>query len=180
MNTKYKILGTRYKLRYKSGFTLAELMIVIGVMAIVASLGAAALYSGHRDQATLNNQAQIITQYLNNASAEARSQDGGYQWWLRFDNPTGGSNDVMSLCYGTSYTASSTSCAAEGVGAAESQRYALNNNVQFTDPASGASKNIVFAKATGLPTAAVSVVIALVNGSGSKTITINTNGRIDN
>ncbi len=179
MNTKYKIPDTRYKLRYKPGFALAELIVVVGVVAVIASMGAISLYNTNRDLTVLNDQAQIIAQQLSNASAKAKSQEGGYQWWMRFDNPTGGANDIMYLCYGTSYTANNTSCATEGVGSAESQRYTLSNIVQFTDPASGASKNIVFAKATGLPTNTVSVVITLVSGLASRTVTMNTNGRID-
>ena len=162
----------------RKGFTLIELMIVLGVIVILSIISARRLI-GSGAKSTLNNQTQITVKQLNNAAAKAISQDGGYQWWMRFDNPVGGANDVMYLCYGTSYTAPSTSCAAEGVGAAESQRYVLNNKVQFTDPASGTSKNIVFNKATGLPTATVNVTLGLVSVSDSNTITVNINGRID-
>ena len=161
-----------------TGFTLIELMIVLGVIVILSIISARSLI-GSGAKSTLNNQTQITVKQLNNAAAKAISQDGGYQWWMRFDNPVGGANDVMYLCYGTSYTAPSTSCATEGVGAAESQRYTLNNRVQFTDPVSGTSKNVVFNKATGLPTATVNVTLGLVSVSGSNTITVNTNGRID-
>ncbi len=166
-------------IRHKYGFTIAELMIVVAVISIIASIGVVS-YNSNRDQAILSDQVQIITQQLSNASAESKSQDGGYQWWMRFDNPPGGANDIAYLCYGTSYTAPNTSCATEGVGAAESQRFALNRSVQFTDPASGTYKDIVFNKATGLPASAVSIIISLVNGSGTRTITVNADGRIDN
>src|SRR3989338_8935826 len=130
----------------KKGVTLLEIIIVVGVIA-ATSIGVAALYNGNKNQTILNGQAQIITQQLNNASAAARSQDGGYQWWMHFDNPAGNGSNTTSLCYGTSYTSSGVSCAAEGVGAAESQRYVLNDNVKFIDPTSGTSKDIVFQKA---------------------------------
>jgi prepilin-type N-terminal cleavage/methylation domain-containing protein len=161
-----------------SGFTIVELMTVVSVIAIIASMSIVS-YNGNRDQAILSDQAQIITQQLHNASAESKSQEGGYQWWMRFDNPTGGANGVAYLCYGNSYTAPNTSCATEGVGAAESQRFVLSNSVKFTDPAVGTYKDIVFNKATGLPKLAVSVIMTLVNGSDTRTIAVSADGRID-
>ena len=159
----------------KQGFSLAELIVVIGFMVVLITMGALN-YFGERGRRELDSAVEIIVREINSVAAKAKSQESGYEWWLIFQNPSGSGNDYYIICYGT-YSGLGGSCVTSG--GSEAKRVNLDNTLEFTDPVSGVYKNIVFEKATGLPTATASVVINSTSGTWSKTITVNANGRID-
>jgi len=161
-------------MRKESGFTLVELILVVAVIAAVTTIGLVN-YFGARNSQRLGLAADVLVRELSLTMERSRAQEGSYQWWVHFDNPVGDGNDLYVVCYGT-YTASGANCAAEG--GTESKRTSLGAGLEFTDPASGVSKDVVFNKATGLPTGTATVIINSTAGAGSKTITINTNGSI--
>jgi len=156
------------------GFTLVELIITMAVMAILVSIGFSD-YFKERNKRNLELTAEIVVRELNLTMSRSSAQEDGYQWWLHFSNPTGAENDFYSVCYGV-YSSSGVSCAAEG--GVESKRYPIGGRLEFTDPVENSSKDIVFLKASGLPTATVQVTINSTLGAGSRTITVNSNGSV--
>src|SRR3989344_3506635 len=100
----------------KKGFTLVELMIVVGFIAILTTIGVPN-YLSLRDKKRLEVATQLVVGELNYTMERSRSQEDGNsdsngdQWWVHLDNPALG--DFYAVCYGT-YTASGASCALEG------------------------------------------------------------------
>lgn len=158
-----------------SGFTLIELIIVVGIIGVVTTIGMAN-YFGERSKRRLELATEILVRELDLTAARSRAQEGSYQWWVHFDNPAGSGNDFYVVCYGV-YAGSGADCIADG--GSESKRIMLGVELEFTEPVTGTTKDVTFNKATGLPTAATIVTINSVVGSGSKTITINPNGSIE-
>lgn len=144
-----------------------ELLIVIGIMSILAAIGFAS-YAGFKNRQTVETDAEKIMAILRETMELGRSQADGNQWGLHLDNPTGNGNDFYEIWKGSSYASGTVT-----------QRINLSGNSRFNDPAEGVNKNIIFQKATGLPTASSSVVIESLSGGGSATINIDSTGRVD-
>ena len=156
------------------GFTLIELIIVIGIMAILATVGIAN-YLAQRNKNRLELTGSILVRELNLTMERSRAQEDGYQWWIHFNNPVGSANDFYVTCFGA-YVSSGANCVADG--GTESKRTNLSAGLEFS-PGSPAIQDVVFAKATGLPTGTTTIIINSIGGTGSKTVTVNANGRID-
>ncbi len=165
------------KRKSASGFTLIELMIVVGIISIVATISMAD-YFNTRSARRLESATEILVRELQLTMVRSRSQENNQQWWVLASNPVGSGNDLYYVCHGSSYSGPGATCALTG--GAELTRTNLGANLDFSDPASGLNKDIVFARATGLPTATVPVTITirLSAGASAKTITVNPNGSI--
>jgi hypothetical protein len=87
---------------------------------------------------------------------------------MHFENPVGADNDFYQVWRGASY-ASGTIIS----------RFPLEKTISYTNPASGSSKDVIFAKATGLPTASSTIGLQTASGGNTATITIDSSGRID-
>ncbi|HEY4497004.1 MAG TPA: prepilin-type N-terminal cleavage/methylation domain-containing protein [Candidatus Paceibacterota bacterium] len=149
------------------GLSLVELLVTIGILAIIGSIA----YSGFfvsKDTKTLESFTKRIVADLRSASSRAVAQEESDAWGIHFENPTGEDNDFYWLWHGNDY-ATGTSIS----------RTSLPQSIRFTDPASGTSKDIVFAKLTGLPDSTADISIESISMGDSRIITINANGRID-
>lgn len=147
-------------------FTLIELLIVIAIMTILATVGSFSLFN-FRAQNILNLSANEIISLLRNAQNRSITQENGDRWGVRLENPSG-QDDFYALFQGAIYSPANTVLRAN-----------LRPAVQFNDPSSGASKDIVFNPISGLPTVSTTVIISLKsNSSDTRTIIINANGRI--
>lgn len=159
------------------GFTLIELIVVVGIMAILATVGTVN-YLAQRNKNRLELTGNILVRELNLTMERSRAQENGYQWWIHFNNPAGSANDFYTVCYGT-YVSSGADCVADGGGSgAQSKRTNLSAGLEFS-PGSPATQDVVFSKATGLPTGTTTIIINSISGTGSQTVTVNANGRID-
>jgi prepilin-type N-terminal cleavage/methylation domain-containing protein len=157
-----------------AGFTLVELIIVMGIMAILVSIGSSN-YFRERNKRHLELTAEVLVREINFTMSRSRAQEGGYQWWIHFGNPTGASNDFYTVCFGA-YTTPGANCLGEG--GIEAKIVVLGGSLEFADPVSGTSKDVIFSKATGLPTTTTQVTINSIVGAGSRPITVNSNGSI--
>ncbi len=162
-------IGYNGRMERRSGFTLIELMIVLGIIVIISVVTAVSLFSV-RNTRDLTNTANEIGTLLREAQSRAVNQDGGASWGVRMDNTTAGA-PFYALFSGTYSTNSRT-----GV-------YPLPPDVQFDSSTvpSGGALEITFTELTGIPSAATSVVLDLMtNGapSASTTISVNTAGLI--
>ena len=160
---KWLTPSTSYGRRSLMGFTVIELLIVLGIMTIITS-GTFFLYSGFLENRYLIDEANKIASVLLNAQVRAASGENNQNWGLHFVN-----NDISpnyQLFYGSSFAS----------GTVVSTVY-LSSRLQFSDPALGFTKDIIFIQTTGKPIAADSVTIQLVSKTESaKTISVNSLG----
>lgn len=116
------------------GFTLLELLIVVGITTILAGVGVSSYINQQRVK-LLDTAAQEIVGYLHYTQQKSIAQEGGNQWGIHFENSTSG-NDFYALYTGTSYTSSAET------------RY-LPKGIEFATPASNETIDITFYKLIG-------------------------------
>lgn len=156
----------------REGFSLVELLVVIGIVAIISTIGVNS-FLNFKQSKTLDVEVDTVVAEIRGVMSRARAQQDGLQWWIHFQNTSGAANDFYTICSGA-YTTSGTKCDEEG-GTRFSIR-TLPAGIIFLDPVEGASKDVVFAKATGLPTEDKTIAISF-NQFG-KTIEVNSNGNV--
>ena len=149
------------------GFTLVELLVTMAIVAILAAVSFSN-YAGFKNKQSIEAEVPKLTAVVREAMELSKSQADGDQWGVHFANPTGTSNDFYEIWKGSSYASSSVT-----------KKINLSANVGFTNPADGATKDVIFAKATGLPAASATVVIQSLSGGGTGTIDIDSSGRVD-
>jgi len=157
--TKYKLQNTRYNFfrKAKKGFTMLELLIVIGITATL-SVVSVGFYINQQKAKLLELTAQEIASYLKYTQQKSVSQEQGLQWGVHFDNPTSGS-DFYALYTGTTYSSPIET------------KY-LPAGIIFTTPATGNSANISFNKLTGTNYSGTSQSLVIQSTSNSATTTI--------
>ena len=131
---KFPRISTYFKSK-PFGFTLLELLIVIGITATLSVVGIG-FYVNQQKSKLLENTALEIANYLRYAQQKSIAQEQGQQWGVHFENPTSG-NDFYALYTGTTYTTPIET------------KY-LPTGIVFITPAEGASIDISFNKLTGL------------------------------
>lgn len=148
------------------GITMIELVVVMGIFAILA-VSVRFFPIDLFYAKSLDDDATKIAFALRGAHDRAVAQEGASAWGVHFVNgPSGG--DYYQVFEGDSFAA--------GVVA---ERVNLNETVQFLTPPSSSSSDVLFAKMTGLPSGASSLIISLVSKpSATKTISILSNGQI--
>lgn len=152
----------------RAGFTLAELVIVIGITGIIAVAAYVALPYGLRSANTLDIAANELADRLRDAQVKASAQEEGSKWGLHLD-AVNGAADTYIVFYGNDY-----------VGGTLAITVTLPVIVQFSDPAQGGTKDIIFSKITGYPDAAATIILSLVNDPATvRTITISRVGVIN-
>ncbi|KKR55666.1 MAG: hypothetical protein UT92_C0001G0009 [Candidatus Curtissbacteria bacterium GW2011_GWA1_40_24] len=147
-------------------FTLIELLIVIGITVVLATISFLNIFN-FRGQNDLDLTVKEIVVVLRNAQDRSISQESGSRWGVHFENPVsaGGFYDLFS---GIDYSTSSLV-----------SRSTLRSNLQFSDPAGGNSKDIIFSPVSGLPGGSSTIIIFTKNNpSVSSTIIVNSNGQI--
>lgn len=149
-----------------AGFTLIEVIISLGIIGILAS-GFTLGLSNFLNSRTLTDAANGIAATLRNAEVRAASGENNSSWGVRFVN-NAVNPDYYQLFYGPSFAS----------GTLVSKTY-IPSRVQLSNPASGATLDIIFAQTTGLPNAAASVTIQLIsNPSSLLAVSVNSLGAI--
>ena len=154
-------------LKNNGGFSLAELLVAIAIMAILATISFSN-YAGFRNKHSVEAEIAKLTAIIREAMELSRSQADNSQWGVHLANPTGVGNDFYEIWKGGSYASGTVT-----------QKVNLSNSVRFADPADNLTKDVIFGKATGLPTASSSVIVESLTGGGTGTINIDTSGRVD-
>lgn len=169
LNAKYlKDLGhsdTFVDLDYKKGFTLVELLVVIGLI-IATSAVSFIFILNYRQMRDVQFTIQEITTILRSAQNRSVSQEEGSRWGVHFENsPTGG---FFNLFRGAEYENSSITATTS-----------LRSTIQFNTPGTNNNLNVIFSPISGLPNASATVIISLVSDANtSSSVTINSNGEI--
>lgn len=151
---------------HQKGFTLLEILLSITILAVMGSIGSISFSSFRRDR-QLELAASDITYMLRRAQSSAIAQENSNGWGVHFHNTASGA-DTFSTFYGDSY--------ATGTIISSSR---LSSFLEFLDPPASTTKNIIFAKATGIPNASTTITINLAGSpSSSRTIRVNIAGQI--
>jgi len=148
------------------GFTLIELLMVIGIIGVLAGV-TGSNYLGVRNRVAFENQVNKITADLRWTMSRSLAQESDDQWGIRFSNATSGA-DFYEIWHGANYES-----------AIVVDYTNLHGSVAFSDPASGATKDIIFLKSTGLPLASSTLELYSLSGNSTGTVEVNTQGRID-
>jgi type II secretory pathway pseudopilin PulG len=143
------------------GFTLVETLIVLGGIAVIATIGTIS-FINYRDHQDLDLAVKAAVAALRDVQQRAISQQEGLQWGIHFENVLVG-RDFYATFKGSSYSTSS----------AESFVY-LKSNLKFYNPPSNNAKDIIFSKVTGYPNVRHPVTFVLSrNESVCRTISFN-------
>ena len=150
-------------------FTLLELLITMGILAVIAGISLSFLFNYRRGE-RLDETIRQLAVYLEFAREESIAQKNGYSWGVHLENPAGSSYSFWQMFYGDTY---STSTALDPI--------YLPKNVEFSKPADGSSEDIVFDKITGYlssGSATSTSLYSLLTPGKTETITINSLGLI--
>jgi len=148
------------------GFTLLEILIVIAVLAVIGALSANYLTSYQKDL-NLNKESNQIVNYLEQARNKSLAKEDNRAWGIHFENPASGSDFFELYSTSTNYS-----------GGTISEKIYLSSGVAFSDPATGNSTDVQFSKLLANVASTTSVTIVSQTTNNSKTITVNTEGRV--
>jgi prepilin-type N-terminal cleavage/methylation domain-containing protein len=149
------------------GFTLVEILITISIIAVVSIVGFLSLFE-YRDRQDLDLVVQEIVIILRNAQDRSISQESSSRYGVHFENPAADGSGFYDLFSGVTYATGTIVSKAT-----------LRPTIQFSEPASGNSKDVIFSPVSGLPNASTTITISLRKDPAVlKTIIINANGQI--
>lgn len=151
----------------RDGFSIVELLTVIGLMAVIATASFLALARRSSSADVTNAGAQVVAA-LREAQQNAMQQASGTAWGVRFDNATSTAPRVLTFASSTYATSSVVSS------------FALPQRARFatSSVAAGTAKDIVFTYVTGAPVTSSSVVLVGTTGTTTVTVTVNAVGVI--
>ena len=150
-----------------SAFTLAELLITMGILVIIASTGFVYL-GGYRRTAEIDSALQKMVSFTREAQMRAKTGQDGVAWGIRWENPLAG-EDFYAL-FKETYASTNTI-----------EIIKLGNAIEFTDPSASNYYDVIFQRVTGNPdvTSTTITIASRADASITKTITINSLGQID-
>jgi len=177
-STTHKLQAISYKRVSAHGFTLIEILLVVGITALLAGAGALSL-TGLRRATSIESEVKSISSVLRSAQERAINQDQQSRWGVYFDNPAGDGGDTYAL-YKVDETLLASSTYFEIPGEVNDRR-AIRGGLRYTSPADATSTNVVFNKLSGRAVDRATINIEFVSGgtaSGTGSILILQNGTI--
>ncbi|KKU18141.1 MAG: hypothetical protein UX31_C0013G0019 [Candidatus Nomurabacteria bacterium GW2011_GWA1_46_11] len=148
-------------MKIQKGFTLVELLIVMGILAILAVV-ATSNYFAYRNRVNIDGEGSKAVEYFREAITRARSQQDGVDWAIHIDN---GASDYYELLSG-------------GATGTPVDRIYLSSGVAFTATTSSSTVTL-----TGGPTIApvpsqINIGFITTDEALSEEIIIGTNGKV--
>ena len=152
------------KTKSDSGFSLLELMLVIAVLVILATI-VNGYYFNYLKNTQLDSAGKLVASELIKARDKAMAGEADNNWGVHFVN--NGSNYYELFSSPTDYF---------NTAKAVKETIFLDNGINFASPTTGASTTVVFSKIFGNST---ETGIVLTSDFGSSTISISGQGRVE-
>ncbi len=150
----------KYIQKNLGGFTLIEMLISITILSIVTGMGILNLTS-YKNRHSFQLDGTNVLEGMRSAQNKAILGEQGTAWGIRFTPNTGSGSDFYEIFSGTTYASSSVVTT-----------QTLSRSSKFSNPPSGFTKTIIFAKTTGVPDAAHVVGIQTTTGSDASVISV--------
>lgn len=147
----------------KMGFTLLELLLVIGILAIITAIGSG-YYRNYARNVEFDSAAKNMLFSLKKAQAKAMAGEGALKWGVHVVNGTSDYYEIFSTP--TNYADASR---------ITSETIYISGSVALSDPSEGNSTDIIFDKISG---AAAAASVAFSFEGSIKTITITATGNM--
>lgn len=132
-----------------SGYTLIEVMVILGLTAIIGSVAVSNLPLLFRSTQLLEDTTDTLVAHLANTQQKSISQAGGSKWGVHLDATTAG-HHFYQIFYGDSYASGTV---AETVN--------IYPDIDFINPYQGATDDIIFERVTGVPELTHGIILAL-------------------
>lgn len=145
------------------GFSLLELLMVISIISILGSAGVG-FYRGFVKNVELQSASKVIAGDLRYMRSKSMIGEGGTMWGVHIVNENGGSQYYELFSTATDYPAGTIILTST-----------LPTGITFSDPSSGASKDIIFSKISGATTPAT---IVIDSEGSTQTLTISNIGTV--
>lgn len=159
-------LKTLNNFKSGAGFTLLELLIVVAILVLIGALSVNYL-SFYQKDLDLEKDADQIVNYLEQARNKSMAKEDNKAWGVHFENPASGSDFFELYSTNTNYA-----------GGTVSEKIYLSSGIIFSDPVTGNSTDIQFSKLSASVASSTSVTIVSQTTNNSKTIIVNTEGRV--
>lgn len=153
-----------FKISNQSGFTLLEILLVVGILVVLAAISRD-FYGSFVSGAQLDANAKTIIYDLRNTRDKAMNGQDARRWGVHFVN---GASDY----YETFSTPTDYSDGSKTIGVTTY----LSSGVSFSYPAEGVNSDIIFEKISGTASA-TSIIIS--GQQNLKTISISSQGLIN-
>lgn len=134
------------RFRGRPGFTLVELLVVVAIMAVIATVGFLGL-ANYRSGKNLDFTINEIIAALRATQERAVTQENGKAWGIHFINSTSGVQNYAVF--------SGAVFAPAGI----EQTYGLRRGIRFTDPSPSSTKDVFFQAISGKPLTYFSVTL---------------------
>lgn len=144
----------------RQGYTLIELVIILGIAAVIGTISVMYLPAGFRLESDLDAAALALKVHLFDAQQKSISQSQGGKWGIRLDAVTAGSN-FYKIFHGDSYSAGTVE-----------ETVILPDSIVFLSPVQGNVDDVIFEKVTGGSLISHDIVLALA-GDNAKSRYIN-------
>lgn len=142
-----------------------ELLLAIAVL-LLLTVAARELFAGYIRNNDLDSSARALASDLAYARDRAMAGGNDYNWGVRLVNQAAAPDYYEIFASPSDYSSASTSI---------KKSVYFPNAVGFSDPASGASKDVIFSRLVGTTTATTT---SLANLTSSMTISVSPNGLV--
>jgi len=142
-----------------------ELLLAIAVL-LLLTVAARELFAGYIRSNDLDSSSRSLASDLAYARDRAMAGGNDYNWGVRLVNQAAASDYYELFASPSDYSSASTSI---------KKTIYFPNGISFSDPTSGASKDVVFSRLSGTTTATTTSLAGLTS---SMTISISPNGLI--
>ena len=114
------------------GFTLIEIVIVLGIASILMAVGFSA-FTSYRKSESLSKDTDLVVSVLQQARSQTLTGKNATAYGVHFES------GAVTLFTGSAYTA----------GASSNQRYPLSSDITLTTNIEGGGSNVIFERITG-------------------------------
>lgn len=133
----------------RSGYTLIEVMIILGLTAVIGTVAVSNLPLLFRSTQLLDDTTDTLVAHLVNTQQKSVSQTDGAKWGVHLDATTAGQH-FYQIFYGDSYASGTVT-----------ETVNIYPEIDFINPAEGATDDIIFERVTGVPELTHGIILAL-------------------